>query len=70
MDATLDHTMKLEQIMKPAPLTLKKIASVRDAGEVLPKGGFHFVPIVDLDGKTLLGRVTSTDLIRSLLDQF
>ena len=70
VDATLDHTMKLEQIMKPAPLTLKKIASIRDAAEVLAKGEFHSVPIVDLDGKTLLGMVTSTDLIRYLLDQF
>ncbi len=69
-DATLDHTMKLEQIMHAAPRTLTKTASIRDAAEVLSKGDFHSVPIVDTDGKTLLGIVTSTDLIRYLLDQF
>lgn len=70
VDATLDHTMSIEQIMKKAPLTLKKTATVRDAAEILAMGEFHSVPIVDTDGKTLLGMVTSTDLIRYLLEQF
>lgn len=70
VDATLDHTMTLEQLMHKTPRTLTKHASIRDAAEVLAKGEFHSVPIVDSDGVTLLGMVTSTDLIRYLLDQF
>ncbi len=69
VDATLDHTMTIEQIMSKSPSTLKKDARIRDAAEVLSKGDFHAVPIVDADGKTLVGVVTSTDLIRYLLDQ-
>jgi CBS domain-containing protein len=70
VDATLDHTLTLEQIMQPSPRTLQKDMFIRDAAEILSKGEFHSVPIVDTDGKTLVGMVTSTDLIRYLLDQF
>ena len=70
VDATLDHTMTIEQIMIKAPRVLRKDASIRDAAEVLAKGEFHSVPIVDLDGETLVGIVTSTDLISHLLEQF
>lgn len=69
VDATLDHTMTIDQIMSKAPSILKKDATVRDAAEILAEGMFHGVPIVDLDGKTLVGMVTSTDLIRYLLQQ-
>lgn len=70
VDATLDHTMTIEQIMNKEPRVLRKDASIRDAAEILAKGQFHSVPIVDLDGGTLVGMVTSTDLIQYLLEQF
>jgi CBS domain-containing protein len=70
VDATLDHTMTLEQIMNKEPRVLRKDASIRDAAEILAKGEFHSVPIVDTDRTTLVGMVTSTDLIKYLLDQF
>lgn len=70
VDATLDHTMSIEQLMNKSPRTLRKDASIRDAAEILSKGEFHSVPIVDIDQKTLVGMVTSTDLIRYLLEQF
>lgn len=68
VDATLDHSMTLEDVMQKNPRTLRKNATVRDAAEVLVKGDFHAVPIVEADDKTLVGMVTSTDLIRHLLD--
>lgn len=70
VDATLDHTMTIEQLMIKEPRVLRKDASIRDAAEVLAKGRFHSIPIVDLDGVTLVGMVTSTDLIGYLLEQF
>lgn len=70
VDATLDHTMTLEQVMRKDPRVLRKDASVRDAAEILAKGEFHSVPIVDTDRETLVGMVTSTDLIRYLLEQY
>ncbi len=69
VDATLDHTMTVEQVMTKNPAVLKKDATVRDAAELLAEGKFHAVPIVESDGRTLAGMVTSTDLIRYLLQQ-
>ena len=70
VDATLDHTLTIESLMNKSPRSLLKTASIRDAAEVLAKGEFHSVPIVDLDRETLVGMVTTTDLIRYLLEQF
>lgn len=69
VDATLDHTMTIEQLMNKSPVTLRKDATVRSAAEILSAGTFHALPIVEADGKTLVGMVTSTDLIRYLLAQ-
>ncbi|MCB1211631.1 MAG: CBS domain-containing protein, partial [Verrucomicrobiales bacterium] len=65
VDATLDHTVTLEQVMKKDPVSVSKNGSVRDAAELLANGDFHAVPVVE--GKQLVGIVTSTDLIRYLL---
>lgn len=69
VDATLDHTLSIGKVMSKSLSTLRKDATIRDAAELLAKGSFHALPIVDQDGKTLLGMVTSTDLIRYLLEQ-
>lgn len=65
VDATLDHTMTIEQLMQANPATVSLHGSVRDAAQVLAEGDFHAVAVVD--GKELAGIVTSTDLIRYLL---
>lgn len=70
VDATLDHTMSIEELMRKDPRVLRKDATIRDAAEILAKGEFHSVPIVDADRETLVGMVTSTDLIKYLLEQF
>ena len=68
VDATLDHTLTLEQVMKKDPVTLPETASVREAAEILATSDFHSLPIVN--GGKLVGMVTTTDLLRYLLDQF
>ena len=68
VDATLDHTLKLEDIMAKDPVCLQESASIREAAEILAQGNFHAIPVVH--GKKLVGIVTSTDLIKYLLDQF
>ncbi|MCP5539890.1 MAG: CBS domain-containing protein [Akkermansiaceae bacterium] len=65
VDATLDHTMTIEQLMHANPATVSLHGSVRDAAQVLAEGDFHAVAVVD--GKELAGIVTSTDLIHYLL---
>lgn len=68
VDATLDHTMTLEQVMKKNPIALQETATVREAAEILANSDFHALPIVN--GSKLVGMVTTTDLIRYLLEQF
>lgn len=68
VDAMLDHSMTLEQVMKKDPVTLPHDGTVRQAAEVLASGGFHSLPVVSA-GK-LVGIVTSTDLIKYLVAQF
>ena len=68
VDATLDHTLTLEDIMAKSPIFLQESATIREAAEILSQGNFHAVPIVH--GTKLVGIVTTTDLIKYLLDQF
>ena len=68
LDAMLDHTYKLKDVMKADPVTMPVTGTVRDAARILSTQGFHSVPVVD--GKKLAGIVTSTDLIRYLEEQY
>ncbi|MBE7497222.1 MAG: CBS domain-containing protein [Verrucomicrobiaceae bacterium] len=68
VDATLDHTLTLEQVMKRNPVTLQETSTVREAAEILARSDFHSLPVVN--GNKLVGMVTTTDLIRYLLEQF
>ncbi len=68
IDSTLDHTTSLEEVMNKSPQTISSHDTIRAAAEVLSGGTFHSLPVVD-DG-VLVGMVTSTDLIRYLLDQY
>ncbi|MCB1087777.1 MAG: CBS domain-containing protein [Verrucomicrobiae bacterium] len=68
VDATLDHTHKLEDLMSRAPVTIDVNAGIRDAAQILASSDFHALPVVD--GDKLVGIVTSRDLIHFLLDLF
>lgn len=68
VDATLDHSVKLEDVMKKEPFTIPQEGKIREAAEVLARGDFHSLPVVA--GRKLVGMVTSTDLIKYLLEQF
>lgn len=68
LDAMLDHTYRLKDVMNSNPVTMPVTGTVRDAAQTLSTQGFHSVPVVD--GKKLAGLVTSTDLIRYLIEQY
>lgn len=68
LDAVLDHTYKLSDVMQNAPTTISVTGTVRDAAQILVSADFHSLPVVD--GRKLVGLVTSTDLIRYLVDQY
>lgn len=69
VDAMLDAEFSIRDLMSTELTTLSVRATVREAAETLSPGAFHSVPVVDEEGN-LVGLVTTTDLIRYLLDQY
>lgn len=69
VDAMLDDQHTIESVMSTELVTIKSKDTVRTAAELLSKGVFHSLPVVDEEGK-LLGLVTSTDVIEYLLAQY
>lgn len=67
VDATLDHTMTIEQLMARDVATLTEQSTIREAAELLAHGRFHSLPVVN--GRKLVGMVTSSDLIRYLVEK-
>lgn len=63
-----DAGAAVKHIMERDPLVLPFDANLRDAAIKLSVGGFHSLPIVEPD-RTLVGIVTSSDLIGHLLHQ-
>lgn len=68
VDATLDHTFTLELVMSVDVITVTPQTTVHEAAEILCKGDFHCLPVVD-DGK-LVGMVTSSDLLKYLAELY
>ena len=66
LDAILDHTYKMSDIMVANPISLPMTGTVRDAARLLSEGNYHALPIVD--GSKLVGIVTSTDLLKFLAE--
>ena len=69
LDAYYNSCYKIEDIMVKDLITISENDSVKDAAKALANGGFHSVPVVN-DKNELKGIVTSTDLIKYLLEQY
>ena len=69
MDAVLDQTFKLEDVMTKDLVTVSHKDTVRRAVNLLADGTFHSLPVVG-ENETLKGIVTSTDLIKYLMKQY
>ena len=68
VDAMLDSQHTIESVMTTDLTTISAKDTVRGAATVLGEGKFHSLPVVD--GEELVGLVTSTDVIRYLLEQY
>lgn len=64
--AYLDERLTIAQLMQQPVASLKATASVAIAAELMIDAGVHAVPVVD-DGDHVIGIVTTSDVIRSLL---
>lgn len=58
----------VEQVMTKNVQSVQLHDSVKDAAEMLSFGAFHAIPV--LDGKKLIGIITTTDVINYLLEQY
>lgn len=68
-DHSLDHTVKIEDIMTKEPTTIKAADTVAHAAEMLETSPFNSLPVVN-DADELVGIVTTKDLISYLLKQY
>lgn len=68
-DTVLDHTVSLQDLMRAEPDVLRDTQTVRDAVELLATKPYHSLPVVDGDGN-LAGIVTTTDVLRYMLEQY
>lgn len=67
LNSFLDRHYTVDSVMQKHPITIGVEDTVRDAANKLATGSFHALPVVGYDGR-LKGIITSTDLIRLLID--
>ncbi len=65
-DEAIFEMLTIDQVMKHKPKTVTIENTVADAAEILAHEEFHALPVVD--GEDLVGIVTTTDVIRFLLE--
>jgi CBS domain-containing membrane protein len=68
VDVLLD-TLAIRDVMQEDIVTMRRNETVRRAAELLAQGEYHSLPVLDEDDQ-LVGMVTSTDVIRYLLEQY
>jgi len=68
VDTAVYNLLSLEQVMVRNVQTVNSDTTVKEAAELLASREFHALPVLE-DGK-LAGIVTTTDLIKYLLEQY
>ena len=68
VDTTVYNLFTIEQVMAKKLVTISFDTTIRETAEILSKNEFHALPVV-VD-ELLVGIVTTTDLIKYLLDQY
>ena len=67
-DEAILEMLKIEQVMTSHPIDVTHDTPIKDVAEIFAKAKFHALPVVK--GEKLVGIVTTTDVIRYLLDQY
>ena len=68
VDTMVYNMFTIEQVMAKDVSTVPISATIKEVAEFLSLREFHALPVVD--GEKLVGIVTTTDLIKYLLDQY
>ncbi|MEQ8714130.1 MAG: CBS domain-containing protein [Cyclobacteriaceae bacterium] len=67
VDTAIYDMLSLEQVMVGKPVMVSSQQSIREVAEILSKETFHALPVTE-NGQ-LVGIVTTTDLIKLLLEE-
>ncbi|UYW02276.1 CBS domain-containing protein [Flavobacterium agricola] len=59
---------KVEDIMVKNPVAITADTNIKEAAELLAQQSFHSLPVVD--NNEVVGIITTTDLIKYLIDQY
>lgn len=68
IDITVYNMFSVEQVMTKNLTTIVPATTIKEAAEILSKNEFHALPVLENDA--LVGIVTTTDLIKYLIDQY
>lgn len=68
VDTIVYNMFTIEQVMAKKLVTVTTDTTVKEVAQILASKEFHALPV--LQNNTLVGIVTTTDLINYLLDQF
>lgn len=68
IDATVYNMFTVEQVMAKKIVAISPETTIKEAAEILSKKEFHALPVCE--GELLVGIVTTTDLIKYLIDQY
>jgi len=70
-DEAVFEMLTISQVMSHKPRVVRADESIRDIAEILAVEEFHALPVVDSqDGSKLVGIVTTTDVIKYMLQQY
>ncbi|PZF74946.1 CBS domain-containing protein [Taibaiella soli] len=67
-DEAMFDMLRIEQVMASRPETVRSDMTIRDVAQLLTEKEFHALPVVD-NGE-LKGIVTTTDIIKYLVEQY
>ncbi|MBF04449.1 MAG: CBS domain-containing protein [Flavobacterium sp.] len=68
IDTTVYNMFTVEQVMAKKLVTITPETTIKEAAEILASKEFHALPVCE--GNLLVGIVTTTDLIKYLIDQY
>ena len=68
VDTTVYNMFTVEQVMAKKIVSISPDTTIKEAAEILSKKEFHALPVCE--GDLLVGIVTTTDLIKYLIEQY
>ena len=68
VDTAIFDMLTIEQVMKSNPTTVSSTQPIKEVAEILSTEEFHALPVVD--NNELVGIVTTTDVVKYLLQQY